>query len=150
MDKVNISVDITSNKKEYQKALEECAETILTAIGLDAASAAQDLAPYDTGLLRNSITFALAGKGANISSYQAENPGENGETASGEYSGTSPADQKGEHSVHIGTNVEYAMAQEVGSFNDGPHAFLRPAINNNIDHFREIMENELKKAMDGD
>lgn len=140
----NISeVKLESNKKVYLEAFEQVVDKILTEIGMEAETAAKMLAPVDTGLLRNSITWAIGGQSANIDSYHADHE-KNGEKASGSYSGTAEADKEGEHSVHIGTNVEYAMAQETGTFKDGAHAFLRPAINDNIDHFREIIENELK------
>ena len=140
----NISeVKLESNKKVYLEAFEEVVDKILTMIGMEAETAAKMLAPVDTGLLRNSITWAIGGQAANINSYKASTS-KSGKKSTGEYSGTAENDKDGEHSVHIGTNVEYAMVQETGTFKDGPHAFLRPAINDNIDHFRDIVEGELK------
>lgn len=139
-------VTIQTNKKEYLAALEEVAERVLNMWGMSAVNSAIEHARYDTGLMRNSITYAVAGESANKTDYKSDD----GET-SGSYSGTAPEDKGGEkRTVHIGSNVEYAMAQETGDFRDGSHAFLRPAIDENREYFREILEGELKKAMDND
>lgn len=143
-DTTNINIDITSNKKLYQQALEQAAERILTMIGMDVETAAKKLAPVDTGLLRNSITWAIAGEGANTQTYQANKGG-----GTGMYQGTAPEDKPHQYTVHLGSNVEYAMAQETRQFKDGSHAFLRPAVNNNIQHFKNIIVQELKKEIDG-
>lgn len=63
----------------------------------------------DTGLLRNSITYALAGQPPNIKTYQADKPRTTGgDTPSGSYSGSAP-NTGNEYEVYIGTNVEYAV-----------------------------------------
>ena len=142
----DIEVTIKSNRKEYERALEEVAERVLHMWGGEGARATSDIAPYDTGLLRNSITYALAGEKAEKSSYK-DDVGKK----TGMYSGTSDADKSGAiRSVHIGTNVEYAMSQEVGNFKDGPHAYLRPGIESQREHFKEILQGELEKAMSDD
>ena len=139
-------VEVESNKEQYEEEFLLTVQKILTMLGMECSTAAQDLAPVDTGLLQNSITYALAGETAAQSTYKADHG-----DGSGRYSGNSPRDTgNGVHSVHIGTNVEYAMAQEVGNFRDGSHAYLRPAVNNNIPHFKRIVEDELKKAMAND
>lgn len=137
-----VDVKIESNRKEYEDALDEVALKVLTMWGMEAETAAKKLAPVDTGLLRNSITWAIAGEGANQPQYKANRGGK-----SGSYSGQSPADKGEPRHVHIGSNVEYAMAQETGSFKDGPHAFLRPAVDNNRQHFQDILQGELEKAL---
>ena len=158
------SVEFKSHKKEYEEALEEIAEKVLTMWGMEAETAAKYKAPVDTGLLRNSITWAVAGESPKTSRYQSN--GRHAETEAtkragtagkkispiitGQYSGKAKEDPNGKRHVYIGTNVEYAIAQENGDFYDGPHAFLRPAIDENRDHFRQILEEELKNAMNGD
>lgn len=141
-DKSIVDVTVKSNRKTYEQALDEVALRVLTMWGMEAESAAKQLAPVDTGLLRNSITWAIAGKGANQSQYKADRG-----DGSGSYSGQSPADKGEPRHVHIGSNVEYAMSQETGNFKDGPHAFLRPAIDNNRQHFQDILQGELEKAL---
>lgn len=155
------SVDFKSNKKEYEEALEEIAEKVLTMWGMEAETAAKYRAPVDTGLLRNSITWAVAGESPHATVYSAErgmsktavtSTGKKVQVAvkTGRYQGKAKTDPGGARHVYIGSNVEYAMAQETGTFKDGPHAFLRPAIDENRDHFRRILEEELKNAMNGD
>ena len=118
-------MDIKDNhKKEILSALDEAIETALDAAGMQAATlSARELqnSPQriDTGLLRNSITWALGGGPAAISSYQADRESRYSENSvwsilqaaqhgSGSYSGTAPADEGSERSVYVGTNVEYA------------------------------------------
>lgn len=141
----NFNIDFTSNKKEYLEALEEVAEKVLTMWGMQAETAAKLRAPVDTGLLRNSITWAVAGGTANTPNYRADKGG-----ANGTYQGNMKPDPGGPRHVYIGSNVEYAKAQEVGNFADGAHAFLRPAIDENRDYFKNILETELQKAMTQD
>lgn len=134
-----IKVEIKSNKKEYSDALDAVAEKVLTMWGMQAESAAKKLAPVDTGLLRNSVTWALAGGGANTPSYRADDG-----SASGSYSGQAQADQGGPRHVYIGSNVEYAPYQELGKSKMKAQPFLGPAIEQNRDYFQNILETELK------
>ena len=133
------NVTIKSNKGEYTKALEEVAEKVLTMWGMQAESAAKKLCPVDTGLLRNSITWAIAGEAPNTSTYSANSGG-----ASGSYSGQAQADKGGPRHVYIGSNVEYAPYQELGTTKMKAQPFLAPAIEQNMDYFRNILETELK------
>jgi len=114
----------------------------LTRCGMKAEGFAKDLCPVDTGLLQNSITYALAGKSAAISSYKADKPDKSGETKSGAYSGSAPTDSDGEMSVYIGTNVEYAVPLETRR--QKPLPFLKPAVADHAQTYRNIIEEELK------
>ena len=49
-----------------------------------------------------------------------------------------------EGAVYIGTNVEYGVYQEFGTVNQTGTPFLRPAVENHIDEYKEIVEQELK------
>ncbi len=143
MAQSGIKVTITSNKDKFEKALDEVAEKVLTMWGMQGESAAKELCPVDTGLLRNSITFSIAGSGANNPQYKADVGGK-----TGQYSGQSQEDKGGPRHVYIGTNVEYALYQELGDFKHqhGQSPFLRPAIERNIDYFKNILEQELKNS----
>ena len=46
--------------------------------------------------------------------------------------------------VYIGTNVEYSIYQEFGTVNQPGTPFLRPAVENHIDEYKDIVESELK------
>ena len=99
----------------------------LTMCGLVIERAAKGLATVDTGLLRNSITWALAGYNPAIASYKADKP-KNGVIKTGAYSGAAPNDD--ELSVFVGTNVEYAPYVELGTAKQKAKPFLKPAAAN--------------------
>lgn len=137
----------TNNVKEVLEELEESTEKILTMIGIKAEKYAKARCPVGTpestgkkgyrgGTLRNSITFNV------------ESSGDEG-------------------TISIGSNVEYAPYVELGTGpyfksppewlqyvsekgNKGgtgyvrPRPFLRPAIEEHIDEYKKIIENELK------
>ena len=52
----------------------------------------------------------------------------------------------GEPAVYIGTNVEYAPYQELGTINMTANPFLKPAVAENANEYRKIIENELKNG----
>ena len=137
-------VKLTNNKTDVEKALEQVAETVLTMWGMQAESAVKRLCPVDTGLLRNSITWALAGGQTNISEYW-DDEGEQ----HGFYSGQAPEDNNGSEArnIYVGTNVEYAPYQELGTIKMRAQPYLGPGIEQNIDYFKRILEGELKKAL---
>jgi len=103
----------------------------------------------DTGLLRNSITYAHGGEGPAISSYKSnathghtdstERRGVAGTTVtnpqSGSYSGTAP--NEGE-TVYIGTNVEYGIYVHEGTQHMSPNHFLRDAVQGHEDEYAAI------------
>lgn len=134
-----IDVKITDNSGKFLDALPEQIEQALTAIGLTAESYAKADCPVDTGRLRNSITFALAGEEANIKEYKDDN--ENTYT----YSGTAPSDKKGERSVFIGTNVEYADFIEAGTKRMKPRPYLRPAATNHTEEYKNLVKQALSR-----
>ncbi|MBQ2176481.1 MAG: hypothetical protein II453_15930, partial [Alphaproteobacteria bacterium] len=88
------------------KILEQMEEQVLLGlelIGQEAEKNAKNECPVDTGLLRNSITHAFAGKAPATKSYKADKPDKNGVTKSGTYKGKT-SKQGNEHSVYIGSN----------------------------------------------
>ena len=145
-----MSYTYKDNTAEVLSALERAKKRGLTAIGMAAEAHAKKVltkAVYTgdkdwplTGRLRNSITFAISGEPANISSYS----GDNGETG-GSYSGTAPDDK--DMAVYIGTGVEYAAGIETGSHRKagGVH-FLQDAAANHSDEYKKLMEDSMKNA----
>lgn len=135
---------IEDHSKEITEEMEKALLVALEECGLQAETFAKKLAPTDTGLLKNSITHALSGKGASISSYKADKGGKKGS-----YSGTAPNDDI--PAVYIGTNVEYAAFVELGHLSKkGEHIaaqpFLKPAVADHADAYRRVIENALKKG----
>ena len=138
-----MKVTVHSNVDEFMEAVVERLPTILKAIGQTAEGYAKQDCPVDTGLLRNSITFAISGEAPAIQSYSADRPDDNGVMQSGSYDGnTEPEEMPNAYSVQIGTNVKYAPAQE---FNEdynhmvGKAHFLRDALQNNREDYKDII-----------
>jgi hypothetical protein len=134
---VNVRVDSNVNdvmaevNKKILVALAQCGEVI--------EGHAKGDCPVDTGLLRNSLTYAVSGNPTNISGYRADNPKE-GRASSGSYSGV--VGSVDDPIVYVGTNVEYApwvefksMAHEIGKAH-----FLRDAGQNHVSELKEVTE----------
>jgi hypothetical protein len=135
-----MSIDTKDNTKEVLSAMEKAIERGLEAIGLTAEGyAKENETAVDTGLLRNSITFALSGESAKISTYKADRGNE-----TGNYSGEAPKDDM--TSVYIGTNVEYAPYIELGTQNRTPLHFLKRAATEHKDEYKQLMEDSMKNA----
>ena len=119
-------------KIKFEKALKKAA----TMIGGTIEGHAKELAPVDTGLLRNSITYAIGGEPPAIQSYRADKG-----DGRGEYAGTAPTDDEQEVTVYIGTNVQYAPYQELGApnINLPARAFLRPAFENSKNEIEQVI-----------
>lgn len=131
-------VSFHSNLGEIGKATDAQLKVAAEIIGGMAESYAKQLCPVDTGNLRNSITHSTEDNG---------------------------------HTVVIGSNVEYAPYVELGtgkfaeggsgrdtpwSYQDAegrwhttsgrpPKPFLRPAIENHTDEYREVLEQILRE-----
>ena len=52
----------------------------------------------------------------------------------------------GEPAAYIGTNVEYAPYQELGTIHMKAQPFLKPAVADHANEYRKIIENELKNG----
>lgn len=50
----------------------------------------------------------------------------------------------GEHAAYIGTNVEYAPYQELGTIHMAAQPFLKPAVTDHANTYRKIIGDELK------
>lgn len=145
-----MKVTVTDNSRKYLSALQVATPRGLEAIGLTAEGHAKKKLtrevytgnkPYElTGRLRNSITFAVSGQGANIQSYS----GDHGEPG-GTYSGRAPKDKN--MAVYIGTNVEYAIGIEIGTHRKagGVH-FLQDAAQNHSDEYKQLMKSSMQNA----
>lgn len=134
----------TSHRKEIEHGLNEAMDRAFQTIGMMAESQAKrnltSNKSVQTGLLRNSITFAKTGKPANISSYKADKG-----DGSGSYNGTMP-DKKNEFAVYVGTNVEYAEFVELGTSRADPKPYLHPAAVTVSGKMSTIIKSELQKG----
>lgn len=160
----NISVEITDNTGAILEAIEENADRTLEALGLQAAGYAaleleSDPARVDTGLLRNSIAYAIAGELPQVAAnghaqgqdYHNNGRDKNGNpvpAVDGHYQGKFPR-AHGEHSVYIGSNVSYSVYVHEGHSLPGggkvaPNRFLRNAITKHKDEYARMIEKGMK------
>ena len=142
-----MSYTYKDNTDEVLSALERAKKNGLTAIGLAAEGHAKkkitEAKAVDTGRLRNSITYALAGEETHVKSYKANKGGKERETYT--YDGT--AEGKKGSGVYIGTNVEYAPGIELGTHRSaGAVHFLQDAATNHSDEYKRLMEDSMKNA----
>ena len=137
-----MNIQFTDNSKEVSDNIKAALLRGLETCGLVAEGCAKKLTPVDTGLLRNSITYAISGEETAIDTYTDKN-GKN----KGFYSGTAPEESSDKtKSVYIGTNVEYASMVEIGTLKADAQPFLKPAVNDHQSKYRKIIENELKNG----
>lgn len=138
----DIEIKIQDNSGEVLKALAQALDGGLEECGLAWERFAKRYCPVDTGRLRNSLTHALGGRPAAISSYHGDKRDLKPE---GTYSGTAPADGDGERSLWVGTNVEYAEKIELGSSKQAPQGYLLRAITGHREAYKRILEKWLNK-----
>ena len=138
---------IKNNKEEIEKLLKERSETALEYIGLQAEGYAKlelENKPrrIDTGLLRNSITYAVTGQAPHISTYHADNPNPDGSYNIGRYMGM--LEDEPDKAVYVGTNVEYAEYVHDGTMNMEANRFLKKAAEKHKDEYKQIFEAVLR------
>lgn len=142
-ENISINIQLTDNSREVLAAVPKAIARALWACGSQAADDAAGRAPVDTGLLKNSITFAVGGGQANKTAYHADKPDKSGVTRSGRYSGSVPAGNY----VLIGSNVEYAASQELGNSRGiRPKHFLKDAVANGKGRIKELIIESFKNA----
>jgi len=107
-----IRIEIEMNELQNVKELaEESIARALEQCGALWESYAKQMAPVDTGRLRNSIEHH----------------------------------QEGNDTMVVETDVEYAVYQEMGTRYQSGTPFMKPSGESNIDTFKTVIENELKK-----
>ena len=144
------------NTERILRATDEGITKFLTEAGMHLEREAKyelenDPRRIDTGLLRNSITFALGGKSANISEYKADRPPKTGEVGpdgealrageikSGSYQGAAPEDEEGTRALYLGTNVEYSVYVHEGTRRMTANRYLKNAIEKNMQQLQQKM-----------
>jgi hypothetical protein len=140
------NIEYRDNTEEVLSALEAATKRGNEAIGMTAEGHAKKkitaAGAVDTGRLRNSITYALAGEETHVKSYKANKGGKDRETYT--YDGT--AEGKKGSGVYIGTNVEYAVFVENGAQGRTPVHFLQDAATGHTDQYKKLMEDSMKNA----
>ena len=137
-------MDFKDNSKEYKDLLNQAIRRGLRAIGMRAETHAKENCPVDTGYARNSITYALSGESAAVSSYKAD-AGKNGEPPkTGEYRGT--LGEIEDNYVVIGSNVEYFPLIEEGARGRAAHHTLQKAATDHKDEYNKLLTDSIKNA----
>lgn len=138
-------IAVTSNLANVEREVEKAMKKAAMMLGGAIESHAKEYCPVDTGLLRNSITYAIGGQAPNVSSYSSNEKDKNGkiiEKKTGEYEGEAPKDSHDQITVYVGSNVQYAPYQELGAPNINLPAkpYLRPAVENHTEEYNQILE----------
>jgi hypothetical protein len=135
-----MSIETKDNTKEVLSALDKAVERGLEAIGLTAEGhAKKNETAVDTGLLRNSITYAVSGKSANTKAYKSDDG-----SKSGTYEGQAPEEK--DKAVYIGTNVEYAPYIELGTKGRQGLHFLQRSATEHSAEYKRLLEDSMKNA----
>lgn len=130
----SIAVD---NSDAIKKELADAVERALEICGGKAETYAKQNAPVDTGLLRNSITHVVGGNKPATTVYRADKGDK-----TGAYNGM--LGKEGDNTVYIGSNVSYAAENELN--HKTKKGFLRNAIENHLNEYKNVIETELKKG----
>lgn len=139
----NTFTQIVDNSNQIIEAFKRQVYNGLSGIGTKAEKHAKANTPVDTGRLRNSITFATAKThDAGSSSYK----GIEGKGGTADPSDWALRGSPEQHSVYIGTNVEYAPEIEEQDMyhRSGRAHFLRDAASTHGDEYKSTMETALK------
>ena len=149
-----MSIRTNDNTDEILRRMKKAFERGLKACGMTAEAYAKDTLTDEvysvdeskidyvlTGRLRNSITYAIGGKSANISSYKADKAGYKG----GTYSGKAPEEDK--PYVAVGTNVKYAIGIEEGTHRKkGAVHFLLKAASEHQEEYENLIKESMENA----
>lgn len=135
-----MKIDFTDNSKEVLAAMEEAALRALEKCGLVVEGYAKKLCPVDTGNLRNSITHAVD-DGDEKAAYVGTNSsyGAYVELGTGKYA---------EGGGGRPTPWVYQDAQGQWHRTEGnkPQPFIKPAVADHAQTYRNIIEDELKNG----
>ena len=139
-----MSDEFKDNSKEYEELLIQAIRRGLRTIGMSAETHAKENCPVDTGYARNSITYALSGESAAVSSYEADR-GKKGEPPKiGEYRGT--LGEIDDNYVVIGSNVEYFPFIEEGARGRKAYHTLRKAATDHKDEYKQLLTDSIENA----
>ena len=128
------TVDITDNTAEVLAALKQAKDRALEIIGGKCESYAKGLVPVDTGTLRNSITHQVDGDTVIVGSAVHYAP----YVELGTGNQYSPPPEWMQNNAPRGSGIIKASQK--------PRPYLRPAVENHIDEYKNVVENELKNA----
>lgn len=140
-------VTFRDNSEEIIGLFQKAKHRGLQAIGMAAEGHAKKKCPVDTGRLRNSITYAIAGYATHVQSYRRGNVA-GGTSQKHKYYDYGGGEMEGEKdsAVFIGSNVEYAPYVELGANGRAPAHFLQDAASGHGEEYKRLMEDSMKNA----
>ena len=145
----NVRITYNDNSAEVLNRFQKAVRNGLVAIGLTAETKAKKNITknksVDTGRLRNSITYAIAGEKPHVNTYKA-NKKNLSEKKLTTYSYDGIAEGKKNSAVYIGTNVEYAPDVEYRDIahRTGKAHFLRDSMDKQKNTFKQIIDAAMK------
>lgn len=157
---------LLDNSDEITEELQELSLIALEKIGLQCTNYAKleiENAPrrVDTGLLRNSIAYAVSGNVPSTGAYRggskkqrtyhADKADGKGEIKQGKYDKKVPSNKNRAKAVYVGTNVEYAAYVHEGHRTPKgntvpPNRFLKNAIEKHKDEYKQILRETLQSG----
>ncbi len=152
MADAEFTVTVKSNVADIKAKLPEAMRFALELMAEAAEGHAKDDCPVDTGLLRNSITWGLAGERVKIAEYVANHVRHGEEILRrGRYDVTvPPSDDPHQNYVLIGSNVNYSIYVELrdaAAHKVGKAHFLRDALVNHKQEYKEKAELALRAKL---
>ena len=137
-----VDVNFTNNADDILRLLEKGKRNALTAIGASAETHTKKNIKadglVDTGRLRNSITYAT-GDYLGIGTYT--------DKKKKKYSDAKARNTPKDDEVAIGTNVEYAAYTELGTQHITAHHYLKRAVTEHKDEYKNLTVQAVKKAI---
>lgn len=138
----DVEFTFSSNKELILSQTEEAIKTALETVGVQAqAHATAEITAQgavDTGRLRASITYAVSGDSTRQHTYSDDIGNSYSENIN------DAGDEK-EHTLYLGTNVNYAPYVEMGTQKMPARPFIRPAVENYLSEYQQIFEQTLSK-----
>lgn len=154
----SFTIKVDDHTEDVMAEIRERMRLALSLMGDEVEGNAKEYCPVDTGLLRNSITHVGAGESISRSYHASYGSNRNskgrrysassaraGSVGVGRVSGT--MGDSNEMAEYVGTNVEYAAAQEFGDHfhhTTGQAHYLRDGATNHIDRLKKIAEAALR------
>ena len=128
-------VETRNNRDELNNELERKKSMILEAIGLKWQEICTKIMTIegivDTGRLRASLSYCTPNKNSGLNKFA------NSDNSKPE---DSLAGKNKKDKIIVGTNVDYAIVQELGSGKQAARPFLRPSIEDYADDYQDIAQ----------
>lgn len=131
----DVDIRVVDHSGDVLKDMLKNRAKALEMIGLLAEGYAKRLCAVDTGRLRNSTTHSTSSF-PGVGSYEDNN--------GNKFNDAKAKEKPEENAVYIGTNVEYAPYVELGTTRTPEQPFLRPAMADHIDQYKETLEKVMK------